>query len=214
MTVLTQFFCKMYFLYVSQSRKKKLAEFLWVLPLQKSFFPPTPGSSSSFTNEVVQSYIKKTNDSITISSRSSHEPPHLKLEPPHLKLQNRWFTTFSEITKKVVQAYIYKANDSITISSRSSHEPPHLKLEPPHLKNATHPGKKVSLTPKKVKMRPQKKGFPRIHHSMDILQKTRSNLVYLGLWSLISDLHPHIGGHHPVLYFTTQITEKYSTAMC
>ena len=49
---------------------------------------------------------------------------------------------------------------------------------------------------------------------MYILQKTRSNLVNFGLGSLISDLQTAIGGHHPVLYFTTQITEKYSTAMC
>ena len=49
---------------------------------------------------------------------------------------------------------------------------------------------------------------------MYILQKTRSNLVNFGLGSLISDLQTAIGGHHPVLYFTTQITEKYSAAMC
>ena len=29
-----------------------------------------------------------------------------------------------------------------------------------------------------------------------------------------NDLHPPIGGHHPVLYFTTQIKKKYCTAMC
>ena len=39
-------------------------------------------------------------------------------------------------------------------------------------------------------------------------------MVNFGLRSLISDLQTAIGGHHPVLYFTTQITEKYSTAMC
>ena len=49
---------------------------------------------------------------------------------------------------------------------------------------------------------------------MYILQKNRSNLVNFGLGSLISDLQTAIGGHHPVLYFKTQITEKYSTAMC
>ena len=36
-------------------------------------------------------------------------------------------------------------------------------------------------------------------------KKNRSNLVYFGLWSLISDLHPPIGGPHPVLYFPSQI---------
>ena len=38
MTVLDHFFCKMYFLYVSGSRKKNLADFFWVLPPQKSIF--------------------------------------------------------------------------------------------------------------------------------------------------------------------------------
>ena len=74
--------------------------------------------------------------------------------------------------------------------------------------------KKVSLTPKKVKMRAQKKVLFQNNQVMYILQKTRSNLVNFGLGSLISDLQTAIGGHHPVLYFTTQITEKYCTAMC
>ena len=29
-----------------------------------------------------------------------------------------------------------------------------------------------------------------------------------------NDLHPPIGGPHPLLYFTTQTTKKYCTAMC
>ena len=45
MTVLTQFFCKMYFLYVSRGRKNFLGEILWVLPLQKPFFSQPLGSS-------------------------------------------------------------------------------------------------------------------------------------------------------------------------
>ena len=52
--------------------------------------------------------------------------------------------------------------------------------------------KKVSLTPKKVKLRAPKKVLFRNNQGMYILQKNRSNLVN----------------------FTTQITEKYSTAMC
>ena len=77
------------------------------------------------------------------------------------------------------------------------------------------PSKKRSLWPqKKWKWEPQKQMLFRNNQGMYILQKTRSNLVYYGLRSLISDLQTPIGGHHPVLYFTTQITEKYSTAMC
>ena len=38
MAVLTQFFCKMYFLYVSRSRKKIWATFFCVFPLKKAVF--------------------------------------------------------------------------------------------------------------------------------------------------------------------------------
>ena len=38
MAVLTQFFSKMYFLYVSPSRQKKLTDFFLVLPPEKAFF--------------------------------------------------------------------------------------------------------------------------------------------------------------------------------
>ena len=78
-----------------------------------------------------------------------------------------------------------------------------------------HPTKKRSpWPPKKVKMRSPKKVFPRIHYGMDILQKTRSNLVYFGLWSLISDLPPPYRGSPPCAIFPIPDTKKYSTAMC
>ena len=38
MAVLDQFFCKMYFLYVSRSRKKNLGDFFFIKPLQKRRF--------------------------------------------------------------------------------------------------------------------------------------------------------------------------------
>ena len=38
MAVLTQFFCKMYFLYVSRSQKKNLGNFFLVLPPEKAVF--------------------------------------------------------------------------------------------------------------------------------------------------------------------------------
>ena len=68
--------------------------------------------------------------------------------------------------------------------------------------------------PKKGKMGAKKKDIPRIHMDKYILQKTGSKLVIFGLCGLIYNLHPHIWGRHRVLYFTTQMTEKYSTAMC
>ena len=36
---------------------------------------------------------------------------------------------------------------------------------------------------------------------------------YFGLGSAVSNLQTPIGGHHPVLYFQIQETEKYSTVM-
>ena len=44
------------------------------------------------------------------------------------------------------------------------------------------------------------------------LQKTALKLVKYGLHSPTYDLHPHIGGRHSVLYFTIQVTEKYSNS--
>ena len=42
--------------------------------------------------------------------------------------------------------------------------------------------------------------------------KTALKLVKYGLHSPTYDLHPHIGGRHSVLYFTIQVTEKYSNS--
>ena len=75
-------------------------------------------------------------------------------------------------------------------------------------------GKKASLTPKEVKIRAKKKVIPRIHLDMDFLQKTRSKMVKFGLYGRTSDLQRPIGGHHPMLYFSSQITKKYSIVLC
>ena len=42
--------------------------------------------------------------------------------------------------------------------------------------------------------------------------KNALNLVKYGRHSPTYDLHPHIGGRHSVLYFTIQVTEKYSNS--
>ena len=49
MAVLTNFFCKMYFLCVSQSRKKSWATFFWFYPLKELFFSRRGIWLSSFT---------------------------------------------------------------------------------------------------------------------------------------------------------------------
>ena len=71
--------------------------------------------------------------------------------------------------------------------------------------NVVKPPKKVSLIPKKWKFGPKKKVFPQIHLNIDFLQKTASKLVKFGLCSSISDLQTPIWGHHPMLYFPSQI---------
>ena len=45
------------------------------------------------------------------------------------------------------------------------------------------------------------------------LQRNAPILVKYSLDSPVYNLQPHIGGRHPVLYFTIQVTEKYSAAM-
>ena len=47
---------------------------------------------------------------------------------------------------------------------------------------------------------------------MCFLQETALNLVKFGLHSRTYYFLPHIGGSHPVLYFTIQATEKYSNS--
>ena len=44
--------------------------------------------------------------------------------------------------------------------------------------------------------------------------RKKSAQLVIPVHSTLNDLHPPIGGPHPVLNFTTQITKKYCTAMC
>ena len=53
MAVLTQFFCKMYFLCVSQSRKKSWATFFWFYPLKELFFSRRGSLAVQISREVV-----------------------------------------------------------------------------------------------------------------------------------------------------------------
>ena len=167
MTVLTQFFCKMYFLYVSRGRKKFLGEILWVLPLQKPFFSQPLGSSWVLQKLRIMRGLNS---------------PRCKIKSIVITISNAWSAIFEMIR---------------------------------NFWKTSHPTKKsLPDPPKKWKWGPQKKVFPRIHHGMYILQKTRSNLVYFGLWSLISDLPPLYRGSPPCAIFPIPDTEKYSTAMC
>ena len=56
--------------------------------------------------------------------------------------------------------------------------------------------------------------FPTQNLSGDICQKNAAlELANFGPQSIVCNIHPHIC-HHPVLDFNTEITRKYSTAMC
>ena len=79
------------------------------------------------------------------------------------------------------------------------------KAAPPHWKSDEASEKGPPDPPKSEILAPQKKAFPRFHLDMDFLQKTASKLVNFVLCSSISDLHTPIGGHHPMLYFPSQI---------
>ena len=65
MAVLTQFFCKMYFLYVSQSRKKNVSNFFLVLPPETAVFfgrgPDFQGGGSAGTGTPSLEKLRKVN---------------------------------------------------------------------------------------------------------------------------------------------------------
>ena len=74
--------------------------------------------------------------------------------------------------------------------------------------------KKSSLTPKKVKMGAPKKMYsPNPSGHGLFAKKNRSKMFKFGLCGPISDLETPIGGHHSMLYFTSQITKKYSIVL-
>ena len=65
-----------------------------------------------------------------------------------------------------------------------------------------------------IKIDPQKKLWLDIYVEKRVWAKKSAKLVIPVCSTFQNDLHPPIGGHHPVLYFTTQIKKKYCTAMC
>ena len=81
---------------------------------------------------------------------------------------------------------------------------------------------KLAMTPKTAKFCGQKSGnecqnkksFPESILTRTFCKKRDPNWPFLASTAPFTIYHPPIGGHHRVLYFTTQMTEKYSTAMC
>ena len=60
----------------------------------------------------------------------------------------------------------------------------------------------------------KKKSFPESILARTFCKKRDPNWPFLASTAPFTIYHPPIGGSHRVLYFTTQMTEKYSTAMC
>ena len=54
---------------------------------------------------------------------------------------------------------------------------------------------------------------PQHNRQLFFLQRNTPIFVKYSLLSPVYNLQPHIGGRYPVLYFTIQVTEKYSAAM-
>ena len=78
-----------------------------------------------------------------------------------------------------------------------------------------YPPKKGQIWwPKKWKWGPPKKTFPESIWTRTFCKKTDPNWSFLASAAPFTIYTPPIGGSHRVLDFTTQITEKYSTAMC
>ena len=51
------------------------------------------------------------------------------------------------------------------------------------------------------------------HNRQVFIAKKRTHFGQIQPPQPVYNLQPHIGGRHPVLYFTIQVTEKYSAAM-
>ena len=84
-------------------------------------------------------------------------------------------------------------------------EPPRWKSEPPHWKCGLASEKGLP-DPQKMKIWSQKKkSFPKSIWTWTFCKENASKLVKFGLCSSISDLHTPIWGHHPMLYFPSQI---------
>ena len=88
-------------------------------------------------------------------------------------------------------------------------------VEPDFRKTGHDPQKRLNFVAKKVKNDcGKKKSFPESIWTRTFCKKRDPNWPFLASTAPFTIYHPHIWGYHRVLYFTTQMTEKYSTAMC
>ena len=90
-----------------------------------------------------------------------------------------------------------------------------MKMEPQIRKSDHTPPKMAKFGGQKSENEgPQKKAFPESIWTRTFCKKTDPNWSFLAPAAPFTIYTPPIGGYHRVLDFTTQITEKYSTAMC
>ena len=90
-----------------------------------------------------------------------------------------------------------------------------MKMEPQIRKSDHTPPKMAKFGGQKSENEgPQKKAFPESIWTRTFCKKTDPNWSFLASAAPFTIYTPPIGGYHRVLDFTTQITEKYSTAMC
>ena len=158
MTVLTQFFCKMYFLYVSRGHKNFLGEILWVLPLQKPFFSQPLGSSWVLQKLRIMRGLNS---------------PRCKIKSIVITISNTWSAIFEMIR---------------------------------NFWKTSHPTKKsLPDPPKKWKWGPQKKSFLESTMACTFCKKPGPIWYILASGASFLIYPPPIGGHHPVLYFQSQI---------
>ena len=91
---------------------------------------------------------------------------------------------------------------------------PQMRAAPPNLFLKKAQRKWPFLHPKHEQNGSRKKLWLDIYVEKGFWAKKSAQLVIPVRSTFQNDLHPPIGGHHPVLYFTTHIKKKYCTAMC
>ena len=91
---------------------------------------------------------------------------------------------------------------------------PQMRAAPPNLFLKKAHRKWPFSYPKHEENGPKKKLWLDIYVEKGFWAKESAQLVIPVRSTFQNDLHPPIGGPHPVLYFTTQIKKKYCTAMC
>ena len=91
---------------------------------------------------------------------------------------------------------------------------PQMRAAPPNLFLKKAHRKWPFSHPKHEENGPEKKLRLDIYVEKGFSAKESAQLVIPVRSTFRNALHPPIGGHHPVLYFTIQIKKKYCTAMC